>query len=451
MLDRLPDSVIHHILSYAIPPPTPRSISRRYRLLLQHSRLARSWARVAQTLLFKHVDIEDELSARRFIHAVEACPRARRLAFTKTETVRLSRQKYALGGEFVEQVLRRTPGAKCVSLERLAVNPLGLSFAASCEKLHLFDCELTETKVLDEKHKASSGGLTRETWHLPRLTSLTFSCSYFVTRENYWIPLPVLLNRLALPALTSLAFVYHDESSAPEMRLVAAQLTSLWLRRIPRYKQQPNQRRDAQPEISALPQEDLAFCSSSLVHLAVDIHKAEDFKALRALGTASLASAAAAAAKRKSLELGHAAPPGQPQVLLRTLRLESPYLTAAERELIAQSLPALSALEELIVSDLSPPSTSSSSAAASSTSTAALQTHRSARSAIRAEADARGFALSEVRFQHPEGGYEALRADMGAWEGACERVDGGVAARAAEAQEQLEEDEDEPVIEAVWR
>ncbi|GAA5826797.1 hypothetical protein JCM11251_002897 [Rhodosporidiobolus azoricus] len=419
MLDRLPSSVLHCILSHAVPSPHPRFISRRYKYLLLYSSLSRSISRVAQQLLYTHIDIEDDRSATRFIRAVDDCAKARRLAFDETRSVRLSYSKYALSSTNVSWVLWRTPGAKEICLENLKVDPLGLSVAASCQTLYLFNCELLETSPITV-YGSKPAVLQPETWHFPRLTSLIFSCSYFVTHKRDWIPLTLLLNPVSLPALKSLAFTYNDQTSAPQFRWIAEQVTHLWLRRLPTTS--PNNRQhNAEPRVSDLPKEDLAFCSAHLLHLAVDLHQHADFDALTVLGTHN----EDAIVNPRPSSLASSRP--ESSSLLRSLRLESPYLTTAERALLSAlpSLPCLDDLSHLILSDLSqlPPSS------------ARATKEKASRETIRAECEARRITVVEALFHHPEKGYEAQKEDWRAWMRVCEWVD-----------EEGDEDEEVPIL-----
>lgn len=133
-MQRLPDDLLYWILDLTLPFHSSRSIPTRYRQLLLHSRLNRQFARVAQQLLFLHVDINTYVALEEFIGAVDESPSARRMAFNRTRTVRIAvpdarNKELLIGKQGVEQVLKRTPGVKELWVDGIEVDPLSLSVA----------------------------------------------------------------------------------------------------------------------------------------------------------------------------------------------------------------------------------------------------------------------------------------------------------------------------------
>lgn len=227
----------------------------------------------------------------------------------------------------------------------------------------------------------------------------SLSLSHIVYSEsdnNSLSSLQRFLNPLALPHLRSFAFTWDRHTSDPGFWMLAPQLTRLWLRRITLTD------RNGKSQIEYLPVDDLKNLSYRLEHLAIDVHKTVDLDgALGKIGTTHLVPLTS---------LPHAQQNSLDEVLPRTLRLESPYHTAAERLVLAQSLPAFERLDYLFVDDLS------------GLQGSVKAQHKSVRQAVVEECEARGVQVVEKRFV---GGSsrECIEWDEARWREWCEEVD----------------------------
>ncbi|GAA5895450.1 hypothetical protein JCM6882_006255 [Rhodosporidiobolus microsporus] len=409
MLDRLPDSVLHAILSQNLPPLLPRLVARRYKSLLRYCRISRSCARVAQQLLYKHLDFAYAGAAVEFCQAVDDSPSARRVAFNCTRSLRITPppdedvEECRMRQRDIENVLRRIPGVREIWLEGVPVDVLSLSIAADLRRLRLHRVFLYHKP--QSAVAATTDGLfppdPPETWHLPRLESLSLTLPYFVNPKLEAQDISLLLRPLALPSLRALAFTWHPQTSPPHFGLLAAQLSHLWLKRRPfpaRRRNSQEQDQQAADPIEPLPLRELAACSSNLLHLAVDIHRTDDFEALSALGSEAILPTASAADTESD-------------VFLRTLRLESPFHTSAEGALLDVDPPCLATLRALLLPDIS------------DLPEDIVVEQGFARQTTREECKKRGIRVAEREFEEPElTGAEQEREEV-RWRGWCQEVD----------------------------
>ncbi|GAA6043523.1 hypothetical protein JCM8097_002259 [Rhodosporidiobolus ruineniae] len=347
--DRLPDSVLHSIsiLSSHLPPSLDLAcIPRRYNRLLTYSRVCRAFARVAQQLLFKHLDFATAAAVNEFCAVVDSSPNARRLAFFTSTSMRISPtpegldEKATITSGQLDALFRRTPGVVELHLEYSWCDPLALSYLAGLRRLHLINTALACIAPAKHSHGQVSLPMEKEaeSWYLPQLTHLSLNIVVFRDEDRKKILLRQLLNPTSLPSLRSLAVTWTAHTSKPDFHLVAPQLTHLWLQRklVARPKGYSYNCRDA----PAFPDADLACCTSQLKHLAIDLRDRSELDDLRAIGTATVSSN------------GTSSQP-IPPISLRTLRLSSPYLTTAERVILSADLPSLASLHALLVSDVS--------------------------------------------------------------------------------------------------
>ncbi|GAA5870350.1 hypothetical protein JCM8547_006611 [Rhodosporidiobolus lusitaniae] len=399
MLHRLPDSVIHSVLSYALPwPSSHHAVPLRYQLLLGYSMLSHALARVSQRLLLEYVQFDNWYRAKKLCQAIDEGTGVRRLAFTRTRTLRLLPpakgidRKWAIESEMVEQVVKRVPSVTELFIEHIEFDPLSLSLLVDLKTLHLYQVDLI---VLDFANTTEKN----PTWHLPNLTSLTLSFTSLLEPTRYYRSISILLNSLALPSLRSLAFTYTDNTSKPDVELVSPRLTHLWLRRLP-YRSHTGETR-----MSPLPQKPLATCSPSLLHLAIDIHLSRDFEALETLGLAPPSSSS----RRSTTE-------EEDGVFLRTLRLEGPYYTQAERLLLQKSIPSFSQLERVFL-----PSLAHASRTNLDLDDLPAQLH--GRETNRREWESQGVQVLEKRFGHPEGTSAEVERDLRNWRALCDAAD----------------------------
>jgi hypothetical protein len=199
-----------------------------------------------------------------------------------------------------------------------------------------------------------------ETWHLPRLHTLSITHSSFVDDKTSFMPISSLLNPVSLPSLKSLSIAYGINTSEPEFLALAPQLTHLWLRRLPSSVRRSSNEPPAST-IPELPSIDLSHCSRNLVHLAVDLRTATDLEALRALGSLSvtqqpvepLEGSGRGGDQAEGGAVSPVTPVAAEPCYLRTLRIESPLLTRAETVLFNLNPPPIEALHALLVADVS--------------------------------------------------------------------------------------------------
>ncbi|GAA5870339.1 hypothetical protein JCM8547_006608 [Rhodosporidiobolus lusitaniae] len=428
MLHRLPDSVIHSVLSYALPwPSSHHAVPLRYQLLLGYSMLSRALARVTQQLLFDYVNLTTSVAVDEFCRTVDESVGGRRLAFTRTKRVRIGLpgrhdQDLKIGKARVHAVLRRVPAVRDLWVDGVSFDPLALSVCVDLRTLRLSHLMLHHVPSVSSPVKNNRSTPDLQTWFLPHLTSLSLVLVSYIDVENLFVPVSDLLTPLALPALTTLCFTYDAETSDPEFAPIAPQLTHLWLRRLPTKPPRvpTGQPPSPPPTIAPLPDTELAACSRKLTHLAIDLYSNVDFPALEHIGSQSFPAAAAAKDDDAAED-----------VMLRTLRLESNQPTNAERAVLDGEIPAFEILDAMLVADVS------------GLPAELVFEECEKRAATRKELEGRGVKLVEWEFHGNTLTGELQKWEEEAWAGWCreiEREAEELREEVAEAEKEREED-----------
>ncbi|BGP19657.1 hypothetical protein JCM10213v2_007753 [Rhodosporidiobolus nylandii] len=394
-LPTLPDLVLHLILVLALPrdPLSPSTLPRRYSHLLRYTRVCRQFARVAQQLLYTHIDLCTSIAADELCAAVDKSVGARRLAFTRARTLRIGRPQREVDKDRliskgdVRQVLTRLPGLREIWIDAVVVEALDLSVCAELKSLHL-----SRLPLLYDFPSPLPEPTALHTWHLPQLVSLSLTRVYFrsTSESSKLLPLAHLLSPLALPSLKCLELSYSPASSTPAFAALAPQLERLWLRRT----------RGRQDDLPDLPETSLSALSPKLQHLALDISSRGDIEILSSLPF---------------------------DVQLRSLRIfaSSSLAVTVERALLSASPHCIEQLAFLMVEDVSnlPP--------------ASVIQNAQVRQKTRQECEARGVELLE----YPAGEEEEY--DKEGWRRTCDEVDRVVELK---KQEELGLDSDEELI-----
>ncbi|GAA5826809.1 hypothetical protein JCM11251_002901 [Rhodosporidiobolus azoricus] len=439
MLDRLPDDVLKNIVAFNLPPHHPRTVPVRYKILHRYARICRSLARVTQQLLYKHLDLVYAGAATNFCQAVDDSPSARRVAFG-TRTLRITSppdedaEECSLTPDDIEQVLKRIPGVREISIEGVRVDALSLSIAVDLHSLRLHRVFLFHQPILPSAPTSPA-----ITWHLPNLTHLSLSLVFYLNPKYELQDLSFLLRPLALPNLTSLAMTWHAKSSAPLFGYLSAQLSHLWLKRRPAPMRQRRRSSgtsgsgadddDAVEQIPPLPQRELAACSSRLLHLATDVWRQDDLAAFEALGSEALP--VPGSAEGEGEEAGEA--DAESGVFLRSLRLQSPrYHTAAEHGLLREDPPCLVTLRSLLVEDIS------------DLPEEIVVEQGEAREVTRAECAQRGIELEEREWGDEELTGSEQEREEAEWRAWCTLVDLDVEVEVAEEKVRFAEGGEEP-------
>ncbi|GAA6042414.1 hypothetical protein JCM8097_008441 [Rhodosporidiobolus ruineniae] len=446
MLAALPDPVLYRILLHAVPPPGARTTPLRYRLLLRLSKVCRSLARVAQELLYAHIDILtlDKLRALRIaVDGPESAPRARLLAFNKARSLRVSApakgyDKYRLGPVHVAKLVLDLPPIREAWFDGVNLNPLDLSWAVNLESLHLHEVTLV-APVQPSKWNVSSPW---EAWYFPNLRFLSLSKVTVSSEPGHPHPsLRRLLHPVSFSKLTSLAISYDASTAEPIFRHLAPQLERLWLRR--------TSHPYLQDKLPSLPVDELALCTAKLRHLACDLHRTRDLEVLSELGAESTIlihrqrrsggaespdtkmaradshSSSGSSSSRSTTVVSLPPYPWSddaPSLRLRSFRLESPQVAAAERAFLTH--PGLEWLPSLYALAVSRSANLYSSAPRP---TKAEVEHFKEQRRATVEVCARaGIEVSELPFVDPEGGAEYQEYELARWTEWCDEVDARV-------------------------
>jgi hypothetical protein len=300
---------------------------------------------------------------------------------------------FSSGCRLIRSVCRFSPVR---ALSFLSFYPPLTLLTTELETLHLHELELrfrsSEGRCnVDLAEKGSS-------WHFPRLTTLSLSLVQYSSSDGKYLPtLGRFLNPISLPALSSFAFTWSSHTNDPGFGKLAAQLTHLWLKRVVFVD------RAGKEHVEELPEKGLKRVSCRLEHLAVDLHKTSDFDALALLGDAHLqplSSLSSSDPSEHNLAL----------VFPRSLRLESPYHTNAERLLLSKSLPFMEHLDTLFLDDLS------------GLKTPQRTKEAPARAVVKEECEARGVKIDEKKFSGASS-RECVEWDEERWRGWCDEVD----------------------------
>ncbi|GAA5990856.1 hypothetical protein JCM11641_000850 [Rhodosporidiobolus odoratus] len=433
MTPTLPDSLLHSILSLTLPSSHPSAIPSRYSALLDYTKVSKAFARVAQQLLYSDVDLSTPQAAKEFCDAVDDSPSSRRLAFTKTRTLRLSRydneeRKHWIGPKSTERVLARVPGIKELVIDGLTVDPLSFSLCADLTHLTLIRTNILTSSARTDSGTTSAVPATGAfTWYLPKVTTVTLYLVDFVNQKSYFISLARLLNPVSTPRLSDLAMTYSSETSEPELVHVAPQLERLWLQR----ETSAVEVRERKASPALLPLDVLRALSPRIQHLAVDIWHMVDFDALSHIGIASASPAASVDGAPDTTAALLLLPTELPSIF--TLRVSSPHGTVAERHLLAKLpiLPSFETLRILFLRDVS------------LLPADVVVREAQGRETTREECGKVGIEVYEFFAAPAQEGEGAVEAEVAEWRGTCWMVDRMRAVAAVGQEEEVEEEREE--------